>query len=158
MGIQFGWLAVLRLKILKTPVQLNTSSTSCGWVGAGPSQRIMLLCGSILQAGTCQILSLAENPRWSRVWQYGSYYFLGFLMYLHMVTLTYLFSLQMRKSISDHPNLGLKFDKQICTKKELTLYATGGQNMPNRHWLFNGLFALETCFCQAAQTSTPTLV
>ena len=24
---------------------------------------------SILQAGTCQILSLAENPRWSRVWQ-----------------------------------------------------------------------------------------
>ena len=36
----------------------------------GPSQRIMPLCGSILQAGTCQILSLAENPRWSRVWQY----------------------------------------------------------------------------------------
>ena len=27
-------------------------------------------CGSILQAGTCQILSLAENPRWSRVWQF----------------------------------------------------------------------------------------
>ena len=25
--------------------------------------------GSILQAGTFQILSLAENPRWSRVWQ-----------------------------------------------------------------------------------------
>jgi len=38
------------------------------WVG-GPSQRIMPLCGSILQAGTCQILTLAENPRWSRVWQ-----------------------------------------------------------------------------------------
>ena len=35
----------------------------------GPSQRITPLCGSILQAGTCQILSLAENPRWSRVWQ-----------------------------------------------------------------------------------------
>ena len=33
-----------------------------GWVG-GPSQRIMPLCGSILQAGTCQILSLAEYPR-----------------------------------------------------------------------------------------------
>ena len=29
------------------------------------------LCGSILQAGTCQILSLAENPRWSRDWQYN---------------------------------------------------------------------------------------
>ena len=25
--------------------------------------------GSILQAETCYILSLAENPRWSRVWQ-----------------------------------------------------------------------------------------
>ena len=25
----------------------------------------MLLCGSILQAETCQILSLAEHPRWS---------------------------------------------------------------------------------------------
>ena len=30
---------------------------------------MMLLGGSILQVGTCQILSLAENPRWSRVWQ-----------------------------------------------------------------------------------------
>ena len=25
--------------------------------------------GSILQAETCKILSLAEYPRWSRVWQ-----------------------------------------------------------------------------------------
>ena len=32
-------------------------------------QEIIPLCGSILQAGSCQILSLAENPRWSRVWQ-----------------------------------------------------------------------------------------
>ena len=32
-------------------------------------RRIMPLRDSILQAGTCQILSLAENPRWSRVWQ-----------------------------------------------------------------------------------------
>ena len=42
-----------------------------GVVGAGwiTIQRIMPLCGSILQVGTCQILSLAENPRWSRVWQ-----------------------------------------------------------------------------------------
>ena len=41
--------------------------------GAGGNeflQIIMPRCGSILQAGTCQILSLAENPRWSRVWQY----------------------------------------------------------------------------------------
>ena len=30
---------------------------------------ILPLRGSILQAGTCQILSLAENPRWSRVWK-----------------------------------------------------------------------------------------
>ena len=40
--------------------------------GAGRSkfcQIIMPLRGSILQVGTCQILSLAENPRWSRVWQ-----------------------------------------------------------------------------------------
>ena len=28
----------------------------------------MPLYVSILQARTCQILSLAENPRWSRVW------------------------------------------------------------------------------------------
>ena len=40
-----------------------------GWGVRGPSQRIMPLCGSILQVGTCQILSLAQNPRWSRVWQ-----------------------------------------------------------------------------------------
>ena len=33
-------------------------------------QEIIPLCGSILQAGTCQIFSLAEDPRWSRVWQY----------------------------------------------------------------------------------------
>ena len=33
-------------------------------------QKIIPLRGSILQARTCQILSLAENPRWSRVWQY----------------------------------------------------------------------------------------
>ena len=38
-----------------------------GWVGG--FMTIMPRCGSILQAGTCQILSLAENPRWSRVWQ-----------------------------------------------------------------------------------------
>ena len=40
-----------------------------GWV-AGGFMTIMPRCGSILQAGTCQILSLAEYPRWSRVWQY----------------------------------------------------------------------------------------
>ena len=31
--------------------------------------KIKPLCGSILQAWTCQIFSFAENPRWSRVWQ-----------------------------------------------------------------------------------------
>ena len=40
----------------------------CGWVGG--VKKIMPRCGSILQAGTCQILSLAEYPRWSRVWQW----------------------------------------------------------------------------------------
>ena len=35
----------------------------------GGFMTIMPHCGSILQAGTCQILSLADNPRWSRVWQ-----------------------------------------------------------------------------------------
>ena len=35
------------------------------WVGGGPCQEIIPLRGSILQADTCQILSLAENPRWS---------------------------------------------------------------------------------------------
>ena len=40
-----------------------------GRVGGRFFQDILPLRGSILQAGTCQILSLAENPRWSRVWQ-----------------------------------------------------------------------------------------
>ena len=44
------------------------------WVGCGAyvvanTFIIMPLRGSILQVETCQILSLAENPRWSRVWQ-----------------------------------------------------------------------------------------
>ena len=42
------------------------------WEGGCPGQIIMHLCCSILQAGTCKIFSLAENPRWSRVWQYGT--------------------------------------------------------------------------------------
>ena len=33
-------------------------------------QEILPLHGSILQAGTYQIFSFAENPRWSQVWQY----------------------------------------------------------------------------------------
>ena len=37
------------------------------WVGG--FMTIMPRCGSILQGGPCQIFSLAENPRWSRVWQ-----------------------------------------------------------------------------------------
>ena len=42
---------------------------SCGWSGGWFFRKIMPLRGSILQVGTCQILSLAENPRWSRVCQ-----------------------------------------------------------------------------------------
>ena len=45
--------------------QYRKKKLSCGWVGGGPSQEIIPLRGSILQADTCQILSLAENPRWS---------------------------------------------------------------------------------------------
>ena len=40
-----------------------------GWMGGPLLQEIIPLRGSILQVGTCQIFSLAENPRWSRVWQ-----------------------------------------------------------------------------------------
>ena len=45
------------------------SRYTAGWWLA-QSVFIVPLCGSILQAETCQILSLAEYPRWSRVWQY----------------------------------------------------------------------------------------
>ena len=44
-------------------------SAAGGWA-VGSGSRIMPRCGSILQAETCQILSSAENPRWSRVWQF----------------------------------------------------------------------------------------
>ena len=37
----------------------------------GILQEIIPFCGFILQAGTCNILSLAEFPRWSQVWQYN---------------------------------------------------------------------------------------
>ena len=43
--------------------------------------RIRPHCGSILQAGTCQISSLAENPRGSRVWQYLDYNFISHLKF-----------------------------------------------------------------------------
>ena len=33
----------------------------------GPTYIIMPLCGSILQAETCWIFSIAENPRWSNI-------------------------------------------------------------------------------------------
>ena len=60
-----------------TPHNIERKSLAAGgWVraaaGAGGRkfcQIIMPLRGSILQAETCQIPSLAENPRWSRVWQ-----------------------------------------------------------------------------------------
>ena len=43
-----------------------------GWRLAGWGNQSVIIVpfrGSILQAETCQIFSLAENPRWSRVWQ-----------------------------------------------------------------------------------------
>ena len=39
----------------------------------------MPLCASILHHETCQILSVAENPRWCQVWQYSqTYYYILF--------------------------------------------------------------------------------
>ena len=37
---------------------------------------IIPLCGSLLQVETCQILRIAENPRWSPVWQYNHIWFI----------------------------------------------------------------------------------
>ena len=48
--------------------RIKVGTRLAGWVG-GSRVIIVPLCGSIMQAETCQILSLAENPRWSRVWQ-----------------------------------------------------------------------------------------
>ena len=49
------------------------SGVAATYIGAAATymflQKILPLRGSILQAGTCQILSFAENPRWSRMWQ-----------------------------------------------------------------------------------------
>ena len=57
-----------------TSKQASSSLWNCqkkmgcgGWVGG--FMRIMPRCGSILQAEPCQILRLAEKPRWSRMWQ-----------------------------------------------------------------------------------------
>ena len=60
-----------------TPHSIERKSLAVGgWVRAGSGaggrefcQIIMPLRGSILQAETCQIPSLAENPRWRQVWQ-----------------------------------------------------------------------------------------
>ena len=49
-----------------TPHNIYRKSLAVGgWVAGGPNQEIIPLRGSILQAETCQILSLADNPRWS---------------------------------------------------------------------------------------------
>ena len=49
-----------------TPHNIERKSLAVGgWGVGGPSQEIIPLRGSILQADTRQILSLAENPRWS---------------------------------------------------------------------------------------------
>ena len=42
-----------------TPHNIERKSLAVGgWVGGGPDQKIMPLCGSILQAETCQILRM----------------------------------------------------------------------------------------------------
>ena len=41
-----------------------------GWSGGWFLQEIIPLRGSILQVGTCQIFSWAENQRWRWVWQF----------------------------------------------------------------------------------------
>ena len=65
--IILGWWKCFQLFLLKAKIWLsNLYNGMAGWVTI---RRIMPLCGSILQAAICQILSLAENPRWSRVWQ-----------------------------------------------------------------------------------------
>ena len=61
---KLGWGHRTRSKMFETT---NTMGRVGGWWVT--IRRIMPLRGSILQVGTCQILSLAENPRWSRVWQ-----------------------------------------------------------------------------------------
>ena len=49
-----------------TPHNIERKSLAVGgWGVGGPNQEIIPLRGSILQADTCQILSLDENPRWS---------------------------------------------------------------------------------------------
>ena len=66
--IILGWWKCFQLFLLKAKIWLsNLYDGTGGWVTI---RRIMPLCGSILQVGTCQIFSLAENPRLSRVWQY----------------------------------------------------------------------------------------
>ena len=76
-----SWHSLYTLQVLSrhTIDYLQTFTKFCqnfklggGWVDewvSGFWYMIKPLCGSILQAGTCQILSLAESPRWSRVWQ-----------------------------------------------------------------------------------------
>ena len=61
---KLGWGHRTRSKMLET-------TNTMGRVGGGwvTIWIIMPLRGSILQVETCQILSLAEYPRWSRVWQ-----------------------------------------------------------------------------------------
>ena len=56
-------------KILSPPMPKTVRPTLGGWMGVGGFMTIMPHCGSILQAGTYQILSLAENPRWNQVWK-----------------------------------------------------------------------------------------
>ena len=63
----------------RLPVEYIPQGKSIWWVGGWFLQEILPLRGSILQVGTCQILSWAENPRWNRVWQQTVYCFTNIL-------------------------------------------------------------------------------
>ena len=66
------------------------------WVGGLLLQEIIQLHGSILQAGTCQIFSLAENLRWSRVWQYSYRSTPNFTLHFNSFNQTYFQNIRAR--------------------------------------------------------------
>ena len=67
--VKLGWLPNLGfleyVEVRKKDVLRVGGWVGGGWRVGGSWSRIMPRCGSILQAETCQILSLAEDPRWS---------------------------------------------------------------------------------------------
>ena len=55
--------------VVEVEVGVELGKKAYLWVWDRFAQIKIPLCGSILQAKTCQIFSLAENPIWSQVWQ-----------------------------------------------------------------------------------------